>query len=209
MTEVQARTIPHLLVLTNHCWQTRMISRFFKLLPSANVHFHQAGRDVLGAAKTGSGKTMAFLVPAVELLAKVQFKQRNGTDFVIYVFRGFDFDSTVWLCRKIFITSYVFCSDVSRHWCGDHFTNTRAVSANLRRAAAAVQIPSSDARPGYGWRQPTRRGRSPHQGCQHFGRHSGSSARSLAGKHIIHVLLVHELTIFVLSCEHLCIWLTF
>jgi ATP-dependent RNA helicase DDX18/HAS1 len=50
MTEVQARCIPHLLT----------------------------GRDVLGAAKTGSGKTLAFLVPAVELLAKVQFKQRNG-----------------------------------------------------------------------------------------------------------------------------------
>ncbi|KFH63927.1 hypothetical protein MVEG_09752 [Podila verticillata NRRL 6337] len=51
MTEVQARTIPPLL----------------------------AGRDVLGAAKTGSGKTIAFLVPAVELLYKLKFKPRNGT----------------------------------------------------------------------------------------------------------------------------------
>jgi superfamily II DNA/RNA helicase len=50
MTEVQARTIPPLL----------------------------AGRDVLGAAKTGSGKTIAFLVPAVELLYKLKFKPRNG-----------------------------------------------------------------------------------------------------------------------------------
>jgi ATP-dependent RNA helicase DDX18/HAS1 len=50
MTEVQARTIPPLL----------------------------AGRDVLGAAKTGSGKTISFLVPAVELLYKLKFKPRNG-----------------------------------------------------------------------------------------------------------------------------------
>src|SRR5215831_8396386 len=51
MTEVQARCIPPLL----------------------------AGRDVLGAAKTGSGKTIAFLLPAVELLSRLKFKPRNGT----------------------------------------------------------------------------------------------------------------------------------
>ncbi|KAJ2790541.1 ATP-dependent RNA helicase, partial [Coemansia helicoidea] len=55
MTEVQARTIPPLL----------------------------AGRDVLGAAKTGSGKTLSFLIPAVELLAKLRFKPRNGTGAII------------------------------------------------------------------------------------------------------------------------------
>ncbi|ORX39681.1 P-loop containing nucleoside triphosphate hydrolase protein [Kockovaella imperatae] len=55
MTTVQARTIPPLL----------------------------AGKDVLGAAKTGSGKTMAFLVPAVELLNTLRFKPLNGTGVVI------------------------------------------------------------------------------------------------------------------------------
>ncbi|KAJ1934241.1 ATP-dependent RNA helicase, partial [Linderina pennispora] len=55
MTEVQARTIPPLL----------------------------AGRDVLGAAKTGSGKTLSFLIPAVELLLKLKFKPRNGTGAII------------------------------------------------------------------------------------------------------------------------------
>ncbi|KAG2180200.1 hypothetical protein INT43_003989 [Umbelopsis isabellina] len=55
MTEVQARTIPPLM----------------------------AGRDVLGAAKTGSGKTVAFLIPAIELLSKLKFKPRNGTGVII------------------------------------------------------------------------------------------------------------------------------
>ncbi|KAJ1645170.1 ATP-dependent RNA helicase [Coemansia asiatica] len=55
MTEVQARTIPPLL----------------------------AGRDVLGAAKTGSGKTLSFLIPAVELLSRLKFKSRNGTGAII------------------------------------------------------------------------------------------------------------------------------
>ncbi|ODN89178.1 ATP-dependent RNA helicase HAS1 [Cryptococcus wingfieldii CBS 7118] len=55
MTEVQARTIPPLL----------------------------AGKDVLGAARTGSGKTMAFLVPSAELLSTLRFKPVNGTGVII------------------------------------------------------------------------------------------------------------------------------
>jgi len=41
------------------------------------------GRDLLGAARTGAGKTLAFLVPSVELLSKVKFKARNGTGVVV------------------------------------------------------------------------------------------------------------------------------
>ncbi|KAI8373551.1 ATP-dependent RNA helicase HAS1 [Choanephora cucurbitarum] len=55
MTEVQAKTIPPLL----------------------------EGRDVLGAAKTGSGKTVAFMIPAIELLIRNNFKARNGTGVII------------------------------------------------------------------------------------------------------------------------------
>jgi ATP-dependent RNA helicase DDX18/HAS1 len=55
MTEVQARTIPPLL----------------------------AGKDVLGAARTGSGKTMAFLVPSVEMLSTLRFKPVNGKSLLV------------------------------------------------------------------------------------------------------------------------------
>lgn len=55
MTEVQARTIPPLL----------------------------AGRDVLGAAKTGSGKTLSFLIPCVELLHRAHFAPRNGCGAIV------------------------------------------------------------------------------------------------------------------------------
>jgi len=54
MTEVQARTVPLLL----------------------------QGRDVLGAARTGSGKTLSFLIPSVELLFRAKFTPRNGTGVV-------------------------------------------------------------------------------------------------------------------------------
>ncbi|KAJ1650747.1 ATP-dependent RNA helicase [Dispira simplex] len=55
MTEIQARSIPPALT----------------------------GRDILGAAKTGSGKTVAFLVPAIEMMSRLQFKPRNGTGVII------------------------------------------------------------------------------------------------------------------------------
>ena len=42
-----------------------------------------SGKDLLGSAKTGSGKTLAFLIPAVELLAKVQWKNRQGLGVVV------------------------------------------------------------------------------------------------------------------------------
>ena len=55
MTDIQAQTIPQLL----------------------------EGRDLVGAAKTGSGKTLSFLLPAIELIYKLKFMPRNGTGVVI------------------------------------------------------------------------------------------------------------------------------
>ena len=39
----------------------------------------------MGAAKTGSGKTLSFLIPAVELLHKLKFKPRNGRQVLFWV----------------------------------------------------------------------------------------------------------------------------
>lgn len=55
MTQIQAMTIPPLL----------------------------AGKDLIGAAKTGSGKTLSFLVPCIELLHKAKFTTKNGTGAII------------------------------------------------------------------------------------------------------------------------------
>ncbi|XP_042870941.1 ATP-dependent RNA helicase HAS1-like isoform X2 [Penaeus japonicus] len=55
MTEIQAKAIPKLL----------------------------EGLDLRGTAKTGAGKTLAFVIPAVELMYKLKFKPRNGTGVII------------------------------------------------------------------------------------------------------------------------------
>lgn len=41
------------------------------------------GIDILGRAKTGSGKSLAFLIPAVELLARADFKQEMGVGIIV------------------------------------------------------------------------------------------------------------------------------
>ena len=44
------------------------------------------GRDLRGTAKTGAGKTLAFLIPAVELIHKLSFKPRNGEYLFLFRF---------------------------------------------------------------------------------------------------------------------------
>lgn len=41
------------------------------------------GKDLLGAAKTGSGKSLAFLIPAAEFLYKAKFQPFNGSGVII------------------------------------------------------------------------------------------------------------------------------
>lgn len=55
MTEVQEKAIPQLL----------------------------EGHDLVGAAKTGSGKTLSFLIPAIELLTKHKFNHKKGTGVIV------------------------------------------------------------------------------------------------------------------------------
>lgn len=42
-----------------------------------------AGRDILKAVKTRSGKTLSFLIPAVEGLSSLRFKPWNGTGVIV------------------------------------------------------------------------------------------------------------------------------
>ena len=55
MTEIQAKSIPECL----------------------------RGKDLVGAAKTGSGKTLSFLIPIVELLTGIEFTRKQGTGAII------------------------------------------------------------------------------------------------------------------------------
>jgi ATP-dependent RNA helicase DDX18/HAS1 len=41
------------------------------------------GGDLMGTAKTGSGKSLAFLIPAVELLFRTDFMQSQGTGVIV------------------------------------------------------------------------------------------------------------------------------
>ncbi|MES1920384.1 ATP-dependent RNA helicase [Bonamia ostreae] len=62
MTEIQAKSIPLIMVST------------FSL---------KSDKDVIGAAKTGSGKTLSFLIPSFDLLHRDNFKQKYGTGVLI------------------------------------------------------------------------------------------------------------------------------
>jgi len=49
-----------------------------KVLPLA-----MEGKDIMATAKTGSGKSLAFLIPAVELLFRTNFSQSQGTGVIV------------------------------------------------------------------------------------------------------------------------------
>ncbi|XP_073057097.1 DEAD-box ATP-dependent RNA helicase 27-like [Primulina eburnea] len=51
--------------------------------PSKSIPRLLEGKDILGPARSGSGKTLAFLVPAVELLHHIHFTPRKGTGAVV------------------------------------------------------------------------------------------------------------------------------
>lgn len=53
------------------------------LIQAKSIPALLAGNDLLGAAKTGSGKTLSFLIPAIELLHKVKFSARQGVGCLI------------------------------------------------------------------------------------------------------------------------------
>ena len=70
MTEIQARTIPALLTGRDIMAQVRAALPNWTSRPSQP--------RCLPQAKTGGGKTLAFLIPAIEMMVKARFKPRNG-----------------------------------------------------------------------------------------------------------------------------------
>ena len=53
------------------------------LIQRAAIPHALAGRDILGAAKTGSGKTLSFLVPLVELLYRNKWGAADGLGAIV------------------------------------------------------------------------------------------------------------------------------
>ena len=55
-------------------------SKYFNLTPiqRATLPHSLAGRDVLGASKTGSGKTLCFLIPILEILYRENWQKEEG-----------------------------------------------------------------------------------------------------------------------------------
>ena len=43
----------------------------------------QKGKDILCTAKTGSGKTLSFLIPSMEMLIRTNFSQKQGVGIII------------------------------------------------------------------------------------------------------------------------------
>lgn len=52
-------------------------------IQSRSIPHAMKGRDILGASKTGTGKTLAFLIPAVELLLRTKVRRENGSAVII------------------------------------------------------------------------------------------------------------------------------
>jgi ATP-dependent RNA helicase DDX18/HAS1 len=91
MTEVQARTIPQLLVgrdVLGAAKTGEQLSLAVEVMPvtkdtswrwKANAQL----RRLMQCLVAGSGKTLAFLIPCVELLYRAKFMPRNGTGAII------------------------------------------------------------------------------------------------------------------------------
>lgn len=136
MTEIQRRAIPPLL----------------------------AGRDVLGAAKTGSGKTLSFLIPAVEMLSALRFKPRNGTYWSL-------------LCASI---SYLLICRPRRHGCPGCLSYQRTCPTDFRSRSRAHGASLADLWYSHRRSEPTGGSREAYQRCQPAYCDTGTPARPSA-----------------------------
>ena len=86
-----------------------------------------SGKDLIGAAKTGSGKTIAFLLPCIELLHKVSFGSRNGTGVIV-----------ISPTRELAMQIYGVCRDVITE--GNHRQTYGLVMGGANRRTEAENL---------------------------------------------------------------------
>ena len=86
-----------------------------------------SGKDLIGAAKTGSGKTIAFLLPCIELLHKVSFGSRNGTGVIV-----------ISPTRELAMQIYGVCRDVITE--GNHRQTYGLVMGGANRRTEAEKL---------------------------------------------------------------------
>ena len=80
---------------------------------------------MLGAAKTGSGKTMAYMLPAVELLRKAHFNPKNGTGVLVIA-----------PTRELAMQNYKWARDLLQY----HHKTHGVVIGGAKRSAEAYQL---------------------------------------------------------------------
>lgn len=84
---------------------------------------------LLTQAKTGGGKTLAFLIPAIEMMIKGRFKPRNGA--VHRICHAYIHIQA--MCLLLAILTRSNANVGGRHRRYRDFSNSRTVAANVRR----------------------------------------------------------------------------
>lgn len=74
-----------------------------------SIPFLLGGRDVLGTARTGQGKTLAFLIPVVERMKKFGFTRTDGTGAIIITPVRELGEQTFWVLKELLQNHSLTC----------------------------------------------------------------------------------------------------
>lgn len=90
------------------------------LIQAKVIPYMLLGEDIIGAAKTGSGKTLSFLIPVIEKLITLGFTRSNGK-----------YTCTFFYFFLLSIKELHFNVLYFRNWLFHNITNKRVSSSNL------------------------------------------------------------------------------